>query len=229
MGGVDNTLSPHGGSLVERVLDPAEVRDRIKGLTPVPIRSQIATECIGLAYGFFSPLQGFMTRADVDAVAKDMRLASGYVWSIPLVFDLTAEEVGDYGVAEGETLLLTYQDQPLAVLDVEQVYSYDKEFLAAQVYGTTDEAHPGVRRTAAYKDCFVGGTVSLVNAPRLSEPFDRFFFTPAQMRAAFAENGWSKVVAYQSRNVPHVGHEWLMKSAWFASGAEAVLVSAVIG
>jgi sulfate adenylyltransferase len=229
MGGVDNTLSPHGGSLVERVLDPAEARDRIKGLTPVPIRSQIATECIGLAYGFFSPLQGFMTRADVDAVAKDMRLASGYVWSIPLVFDLTAEEVGDYGVAEGETLLLTYQDQPLAVLEVEQVYSYDKEFLAAQVYGTTDEAHPGVRRTAAYKDCFVGGTVSLVNAPRLSEPFDRFFFTPAQMRAAFAENGWSKVVAYQSRNVPHVGHEWLMKSAWFASGADAVLVSAVIG
>jgi sulfate adenylyltransferase len=228
-GSVDNTLSPHGGSLVERVLDPAEARERIRGLTAVPVRPQIATECMGLAYGFFSPLQGFMTQADVDTVAKDMRLANGYVWSIPIVFDLTADEVAEYGVAEGETLLLTYQGQPLAILEVEEVYSYDKEFLASQIYGTTEEAHPGVRRTAAYRERFVGGTVTLVNPPRVEPPFDRFFLTPRQMRERFAERGWQRVVAHQSRNVPHVGHEWLMKSAWFASGADGVLVSAVIG
>jgi sulfate adenylyltransferase len=229
MGGVDNTLSPHGGSLVERVLDPVEARDRISGLVAVPIRTPIATECMGLAYGFFSPLSGFMTEADVDSVAKDMRLASGYVWSVPLLFDLSPEEVSEYGVTVGETLLLTFQERPLAILEVEDVYSYDKEFLAAQVYGTTDVAHPGVRRTAAYRDRFVGGTVTLVNPPRIEPPFGGFFLTPRQMRERFSEQGWQRVIAYQSRNVPHVGHEWLMKSAWFASGADGVLVSAVIG
>ena len=226
---VDNTLSPHGGVLVERVAAPDEAAELIGGLRRVPVRGQIATECLSLAYGFFSPLQGFMTSADVDGVAKDMRLASGYVWSVPILFDLPAPQVEDLGVDEGDRLLLTYQDQPLAVLDVEDVYAYDKEFLAQQIYGTTDEAHPGVRRTYGYQDRFLGGPITLVNPPVLSPPFDRFFFTPREMRAHFAEKGWQRVVAYQSRNVPHVGHEWLMKSAWFASNADAVLVSAVIG
>ena len=230
MATVDNTLSPHGGTLVEHVAGPEEARDAIgRATATVPVRCQIATECLSLAYGFFSPLRGFMTQADVDGVAKDMRLANGYVWSVPILFDLSPEQVADLGVGEGSSLLLTYQDQPLAVFDVEDVYSYDKAFLAQAVYGTTDEAHPGVQRTYAYQDRFLGGTITLVNPPRVEAPFDRFFFTPAQMRARFAENGWERVVAYQSRNVPHVGHEWLMKSAWFASNADAVLVSAVIG
>src|SRR5688572_24141136 len=227
--GVDNSLAPHGGPFDERVLPSREAASAIKGLTEVPVRDQIATECMGLAYGFFAPLTGFMSSQDVDGVAKDMRLASGYVWSVPILFDLSPEQIAEQGIAEGQTILLTYQGQPLATLDVEEIYDYDKSFLAGQIYGTTDEAHPGVRRTFAYQDRCLGGPITLVNPPQLSEPFDRFFFTPAQMRAAFAENGWTKVVAYQSRNVPHVGHEWLMKSAWFASNADAVLVSAVIG
>jgi sulfate adenylyltransferase len=225
---VDNALSPHGGVLVERVAGPHEAR-AAAGLPAIPVRGQIATECLSLAYGFFSPLEGFMTEADVDGVAKEMRLASGYLWSVPILFDLSAEQVAELGVKEGETLLLTYRDQPLATFEVEDIYSYDKEFLASQIYGTTDEAHPGVQRTYRYQDRFLGGKITLVSPPRIQEPFHRFFFTPRQMRERFAENGWQKVVAYQSRNVPHVGHEWLMKSAWFAAGADAVLVSAVIG
>ena len=219
---VDNRLAPHGGPFTERVLDPGEGAKAIKGLTQVPVRGQIATECMGLAYGFFAPLTGFMKSQDVDGVAKAMRLASGYVWSVPILFDLSPEQIADQGITEGQTIVLTYQGRPLATLDVEEIYDYDKSFLAAQIYGTTEDAHPGVRRTFAYQDRFVGGPITLVNPARLSEPFDRFFFTPAQMRASFEELGWNKVVAYQSRNVPHVGHEWLMKSAWFASGAPCV-------
>ena len=228
-GSVDNTLSPHGGPFAERIMAPEEAREAIKGLPAVPVRGQIATECMSLAYGFFAPLTGFMTEADVDGVAKDMRLASGYVWSVPILFDLSPAQVDELGVSAGDTLLLTYQGQPLATLDVNDVYTYDKELLAQQIYGTTEEAHPGVRRTYAYQDRFLGGPITLVNRPVLNAPFAEFFFTPAQMRARFAENGWKKVVAHQTRNCPHVGHEWLMKSAWFASGADAVLVSAVIG
>ncbi|MFQ6019658.1 MAG: sulfate adenylyltransferase, partial [Dehalococcoidia bacterium] len=111
---VDNALSPHGGKLVERVLAPEKVLDQISGLKSIPVRGQIATECIDIAYGFFSPLEGFMGRADVDSVAREMRLVSGYVWSVPVIFDLSDDEIKEQGLKDGETLLLTHQGQPLA-------------------------------------------------------------------------------------------------------------------
>ena len=137
--------------------------------------------------------------------------------------------MAEHGVKSGATVLLTYQSQPLATLEVAEIYSYDKEFLAAQVYGTSDTAHPGVQRTLAYQDQFVAGKVTLVNPPKVNPPFDRFWQTPRQLRQTLAERDWSRVVAHQSRNVPHAGHEWLMKGAWLASEADGVLVSAVIG
>lgn len=226
---VDNSLSPHGGKMVERVLGPDEAREKIRGLPAAPIRGQIAREIVGIAYGFFSPIEGFMGLADVDSVARRMTLASGYVWSIPLVFDMSDNDIARLELREGDVLLLTFQGQPLATLDIEDIYSYDKEFLAKQVYGTTDAKHPGVKRTYAYKDRFLGGQITLVNPPRINPPFDQFWHTPKELRAKFAERGWKRVVAHQSRNVPHTGHEWLMKGAWFAADADAVLVNAVIG
>jgi sulfate adenylyltransferase len=215
---------------VERVAPLQESnRERVLGLPRVAVRDQIARECVNIAYGFFSPLEGFMNRADLDSAARNMTLASGYVWSIPIVFDLSAAEVVELGVKSGDTLLLTYQGQPLATLEVEEIYSYDKEFLAKQVYGTTDEAHPGVLRTYGYLDCFLSGPVTLINPPIINAPFDQFWQTPRQLRQTLADLGWSRVVAFQTRNVPHSGHEWLMKGAWLASEADGILVNAVIG
>ena len=227
---VDNSLSPHGGALVERVSplrngDPQRVLD----LPRLPVRDQIARECVNIAYGFFSPLQGFMGRADLDSVARHMTLSSGYVWSIPIVFDLSDADIQRLEITPGGSLLLTYQDQPLATLDVAEIYDYDRQFLCQQVYGTTDLAHPGVQRTNAYQDKFVAGAITLVNPPVINPPFDRFWKTPRQLRAAFQDLGWSKVVAHQSRNVPHSGHEWLMKGAFLAAETDGILVSAVIG
>ena len=74
-------------------LEPAEAKEKIKGLTEIPIRSQIANEVIDLAYGWFTPLQGFMTKADCDAVVKKMELTDGSVWSIPILFDLSEKEI----------------------------------------------------------------------------------------------------------------------------------------
>ena len=219
---MDNSLSPHGGVLVERVDPLRNGGDAdVLHLPRVAVRDQIAHECINIAYGFFSPLEGFMGRADLDAVARDMRLSSGYVWSIPIVFDLSDAELSRLGVSAGDSLLLTYQDQPLATLEVSEVYSYDMDFLARQVYGTTDEAHPGVQRTYAYEPNFLAGAVTLVNPPVINPPFDRFWMTPRQVRQALSEQGWSRVVAHQTRNVPHSGHEWLMKGAWLAAEASS--------
>ena len=226
---VDNALSPHGGVLIERVASPEEVGPLCAGLPRLAVREQVARECVNFAYGFFSPLKGFMGQADVDSVVRHMTLADGYVWSIPMVLDVSEEELSSLGVGEGKSVLLTHQGQPLAVIEVEEIFSYDKELMARHVYGTTDEAHPGVLRTYSFQDRFVAGPITLVNPPVINPPYDRFWRTPRQLRERFTELGWTKVVAHQTRNVPHSGHEWMMKGAFLAAEAQGILVSAVIG
>ncbi|SHF38468.1 sulfate adenylyltransferase [Desulfacinum infernum DSM 9756] len=228
----------HGGKEIrERILAPEEAAARVRGLPRVPVRSQIANEIIDIAYGWFCPLEGFMGKEDVDAVCSRMRLKDGTVWSIPILFDLSKEELADHGIKKGDTLCLTYHDRPMAVMEVREIYSYDKAAICQAVYGTTEEKHPGCARTYAYKDVFLAGPVTLVTRPVINPPFDPYFIPPLEMRKRFREKGWQRIVAHQTRNVPHTGHEWLMKGAWFQTYAElpiekplvGVLVNAIIG
>jgi sulfate adenylyltransferase len=228
----------HGGKeIVERILEPTEAAEKIKGLTAIPIRSQIANEVIDLAYGFFTPLEGFMGKEDLDSVCKKMRLADGTIWSIPILFDLSEQEIADYGIKVGDTVLLTYQNNPMAIFEISEIYDYDKRAMCQAVFGTDEEKHPGCARTYAYKDKFLAGKITLVNRPKINPPFDPYFLPPLEMRRKFKEKGWVRIVAHQTRNVPHTGHEWLMKGAWFQTYAElpiekplvGVLVNAIIG
>jgi sulfate adenylyltransferase len=223
--------------IVERILEPAEAKEKIKNLIKIPIRSQIANEIIGITYGFFSPLDGFMGSADVDSVCKNMRLADGVVWSIPILFDLSDKEIADYGIKVGSTVCLTFNDNPMAIMEIKEIFDYDRKAMCAAVYGTDEAKHPGCARTYEYKEKFLAGPVTLVQRPKINPPYDPYFIPPLEMRKKFAERGWKRVVAHQTRNVPHTGHEWLMKGAWFQAYAElpidkpyvGVLVNAIIG
>lgn len=226
---VDNTLSPHGGKLVDRLLSGEAPKTVVRGSKSIAIKDQIAREVIGIAYGFFSPLEGFMGKADVEGVVERLRLADGHIWSIPIVFDISEGDLQRLALKEGDSLLFTYQEQPLATLDVEEIFTYDLERMALMVYGTTDKDHPGVSRTYAYKDRFLGGKITLINPPVINPPFDQFWHPPRKLREKLVGMDWHKVVAHQTRNVPHAGHEWFMKGAWFAANADGVLVNAVIG
>ncbi len=228
----------HGGNEIrERIMDFAEARKKIKGLPAVEIRSQIANEIIDIAYGYFTPLEGFMGKADLDSVCKNMRLVDGTVWSIPILFDLSNAEVSDYGVKKGGALLLTYGGNPMAIFEVEEIFEYDKTAMCKDVYGTEEDKHPGCARTYEYKDKFIAGKITLVNRPKINPPFEPYFLPPLTLRKIFKEKGWERIVAHQTRNVPHTGHEWLMKGAWFQTYAElpiekplvGVLVNAIIG
>ncbi len=228
----------HGGKeIVERILEPKEAVKKIEGLKSVPVRGQIAKEIIDISYGWFTPLEGFMGKADVDSVCNKMRLANGVVWSIPILFDLTDDEISKYGVKEGSSVLLTYDGNPMAIFEVEEIFTYDKKAMCKAVYGTDEDKHPGCARTYKYKDKFVGGKITLVNRPKINPPFDPYFITPLEMRKKFREKNWQRIVAHQTRNVPHTGHEWLMKGAWFQTYGElsiekpivGVLVNAIIG
>jgi sulfate adenylyltransferase len=234
----------HGGKeIVERVLPKDAAIKRLNELKAakvktVDVRLQLATEIIDIAYGFFTPLEGFMTKADVEAVCNNMTLADGKtVWSIPIVFDISEEKFQQADIKQYDEILLTYTGNPLAIMDVSEIFTLDKKEIALKVYGTTEEKHPGVKRTYNYRDKFLGGKITLLNPPKINPPFTEFWLTPLKMRERFKEKGWVRIVNHQTRNVPHTGHEWLCKGAWLQTYGElpiekpivGVLVNAIIG
>ncbi len=228
----------HGGKeIVEKALPPIEAKKRIKGLKRVSVTDRVARESIDLAYGFFAPLQGFMGKVDVESVCKGMTLIDGTLWPIPIIFDIDGEEVKEKGIREKDVILLTYHDHALAILEVEEIFHYHKLDLEQAVLGTTDLKHPGVKMYNELKDTFISGEVTLVSNIEFNPPFDQFWYTPKRLREIFAEKGWERIVAHQTRNVPHTGHEWLMKGAWFSANGDlpvekiktGILVSCIIG
>lgn len=229
-------IGHNGKTIVDRVAKNGE-SSKIGGMTQIPVKREIAHEVISLSYGFFTPLDGFMNKDQVDSTLDSMELPDGTLWSIPIVFDLASEKVKGYGLREGDSVLLDYMGSPMATLDIDEIYRYDTERMAEKTYGTTDAKHPGVKRTRSYEDRFVGGRITLVNEPKFNAPFDKYWATPKQHLDAFRKKNWSHVVAHQTRNVPHTGHEALMKQAWFAANEDmpvdevktGVLVNAIIG
>ena len=220
-----------------------EVRPTL-GPDGAPIRNPYR-EIMSIAYGFFSPLEGFMPWNEVESVLKERRLLSGWLFPFPIVFDVSEEELKASGAKPGDDLLLTLRGRSFAVLRVEEVYKLpDRRELADAVFGTPerngevvkkrfDEKHPGWLIYRSLKPLAVAGKVTVVNPPRFREPYSRFWLPPAESRKLIEARGWRVVVAHQTRNVPHVGHEVFMKRALFVAGGDrpgdAVLVNAVIG
>ncbi|GGP22079.1 sulfate adenylyltransferase [Thermocladium modestius] len=245
---------PHGGRLVNAVVDREEgakmaagcpaydIRPTIDPRTGVPIRNAYR-EVMSIAYGFFSPLDGFMTRNEVESVMRDRRLLSGWLFPFPIIFDVDGEELRRLGVKEGDRLLLRLKGRPFAIIDVEEVWRFDPRDVADRTFGTPernpeavrrrfDEKHPGWLIYRSMTGTAVGGRVHVINEPRLKEPYDRFWYPPSASRLEFGRRGWRTVIAHQTRNVPHTGHEHLMKEAAFLGDIEpcnGILVNAIIG
>ncbi len=161
-----------------------------------------------LAVGGFSPLTGFMGREDYESVLENMTLANGLPWSIPVTL-----AVSDPAFGVGDEIALRAPDgQVAALMRVEEIFGWEREREAQQVYGTTDRAHPGVARLHAWGDRYVAGPIEYVYPDDVSG-FPEHHRTPAQTRAEFERRGWETVVAFQTRNPVHRAHEYLQKSA----------------
>ncbi len=213
MTSLNNPIPPHGGTLIDRQLRgemKAAVAERAQKLTRVPLTPMAVSDLELLTVGAFSPLTGFMTQADYEGVVKDMRLSNGLVWTIPVVLPVS-DEIADQ-VEEGHEVALLEDDRILAVMEVREKFHYDKGLEAREVYGTEEEAHPGVARLYRQGDTLLGGPIWLVDWPKNQEFLD-FRHTPAQTRRMFLSRGWRRVVGFQTRNPIHRAHEYIQKTA----------------
>ncbi|TIC21097.1 sulfate adenylyltransferase [Wallemia mellicola] len=182
--------------------------------------------------GGFSPLEGFMNKKDYEGVVENMRLTDGLVFTIPVTLDLSSEKIKELGLSESSRVTLRdpRDENPLAIITVEDIWQPNKENEAAKVFGAgeNDLAHPAI----AYlhnnvKDSYVGGKVQAVNPP-LHYDYVAQRFTPAELRSHFKKLAWRKVVAFQTRNPMHRAHRELTVRAARQRQAN-VLIHPVVG
>ena len=209
------TIEPHGGELVDRMA-PEEQRDgllwRAEGFTKITLGQRALSDLEMISAGVFSPLTGFMVSEDYESVVETMRLKNGLVWSLPITLPVSEEEAEDIRVDE-EIALADGTGRVLATMIVEDRYSYDKEHEAQQVFGTTNDEHPGVAAVYRQKDVLLGGEVTLLVDDPNPKPFPVYHYGPRELRKVFAEKGWKRVVGFQTRNPVHRSHEYIQKSA----------------
>ena len=209
----DALIVPHGGELINNLASEEEqvlLREEACSLPCFHVQARVAADLEMLAGGAYSPLRGFLSRDDYLSVVNHMHLSNGLPWSIPITFAVTAEQAAP--VKEGSRVaLVDEQERLLAVLTVEEKFSYAKRLEAQQVYRTEDENHPGVQVLYRQGEVLFGGPVRVVALPE--QRFTTYRYTPMQSRQLFAERGWRRVVGFQTRNPVHRAHEYIQKCA----------------
>ncbi len=216
-------IKPHGGKLINRTLNEQKrkkIIDEASDYQSVPISVDLMKDVENIASGLFSPLEGFHVREDYESILYNKRLSNDLPWTLPIVLDTDNNEI-----KEGDEILLKNDDHIVATMQVEETFSYDKRAFAEQVYGTNDAAHPGVAKTYSMKDTLLGGKISLVNESKT--PYYKYAMKPEETRNLFKEKGWEKIVGFQTRNVAHLGHEYLQKSA--LTVVDGLFINPVIG
>jgi sulfate adenylyltransferase len=208
------SIAPHGGVLVNRIAtagQQAEFLSKAETLPRVALDERAYSDLVMIAIGAFSPITGFMTKADYDPVVDKMRLANGLPWSIPITLSVTT--------AVAEPLMigsLVRLDDPagrfVGILELTEKYAYDKQHEASKVYLTQDEKHPGVKVVYDQGAVNLAGAVWLLD--RDPHPlFPTYQLDPIVSRQMFQDKGWQTIVGFQTRNPIHRAHEYIQKCA----------------
>lgn len=207
-------IAPHGGQLINRLVTDAQRQEFLSKAEHLP-RVQLSDRAVSdlqlIAIGGFSPLTGFMGKADYDSVVEAMHLANGLPWSVPITLSVTDEVAAP--LQEGGLVRLDdATGRFIAVLQLSEKYTYDKVREAIKVYRTDDEKHPGVAVVYRQGNINLAGDIWLLE--RDPHPlFPSYQIDPAQSRSQFRDNGWKTIVGFQTRNPIHRAHEYIIKCA----------------
>jgi len=224
-------IAPHGGELINLIARPdrsAELKAHSKEWPSWDLTARQLCDLELLLTGGFSPLRGFMTRADYEGVCNNMRLANGTIWPMPITLDVTEEFAKKLTPGTSKIALRDPEGVMLAVLNVEDVWQPDRTAEAKAVFNSTSPAHPGADYAINKANpWYVGGKVEGLQIPPHYD-FRSLRLTPAEVRAEFGREGWRKVVAFQTRNPMHRAHVELAFRA--AKQVEAnLLIHPVVG
>jgi sulfate adenylyltransferase len=209
-----NQIAPHGGRLIDLIVptDAAKaLAAKAPGLPRLTLNPRETADLEMLAVGAMSPLEGFMTREDYDAVVETMHLKRGLAWTLPVTLSARADEAGETREG-GEVALFDEMGSLLAVLEVRSKWTPDKTREAERVLRTTDDAHPGVQYLKSIGEVYLGGPLRVIRKP-VHEDFLKYRLDPKETRVLFKERGWETVAAFQTRNPIHRAHEYLQKCA----------------
>jgi sulfate adenylyltransferase len=211
----EGAITAHGGGGLISLEAPESERAALarlaERLKTVRLSARELADLEMLASGAFTPLAGFMNEPDYLRSRDEMRLASGVPWPIPITLGIEEKEARALGIGD-DIALADAEGRRIALLTLDEVFAVDRAREAEAVFGTADPAHPGAKNVLSTPRWCLGGRVRL-----FGEIPDRAFLeyrlAPRQTRAAFAERGWRKIVAFQTRNPTHRAHEYIQKAA----------------
>lgn len=224
-------VSPHGGGSLRPLLLPTAERseelERAGTLVKIPLSSREISDLFMLAMGAYTPLDGFMGEQDWRSCCTDMVTGNGLFWPIPITLSCDKDRAD--GIAIGQTVALVdgVSDEILAVQRVTEKYTIDRNLECREVFRTTDPAHPGVRKVMEQPAVNLAGPIMALSEGHFPETYKGLYLRPAETRAIFEANGWSRVAAFQTRNPMHRSHEYLAKVA--IEICDGLLIHQVLG
>jgi sulfate adenylyltransferase len=217
-------LPAHGGKLIQ-ISEIDTSRDYAKEALESPtvnISEETRVTVSNISNGILSPLSGFMGREDYESVLDDMRLQNDTPWTIPIILNVPNE----FKAGSGDEVTLVNEGVPVARMTFEELFPISKREHARKVFGTEDEAHPGVAKVYGSTDLALAGKIKTV--AKFTDPnFSKVTLYPKETRVLFQEKGWKEIVAFQTRNAPHIGHEYVQKTA--LALADGVFINPVLG
>jgi sulfate adenylyltransferase len=220
-------IQPHGGTLINKELPKFEkerILNQIKDFEKIQVNPHTIKVIKNICFGVFSPLEGFMNENNYRYVLEHMYLENNVAWPFPIVLDVGEEKARSIN-SDDRVLLVDSSDTPIALMDVEDKYHFNKKEFAEKVYGTLDKNHPGVENVFNMEEKLLGGEIFLINEP---EPvFQELDLKPIETRVLFKEKKWDRVVAFQTRNPPHLGHEYVQKAG--LTYVDGLFINPVIG
>jgi len=234
---VSKLIKPHGSEALNPlfVYDPAENERLCKEAEALPsivVSSAAAANAVMLGGGYFNPLTGYMDKADALCVARDMKTTGGLFWPVPIV-NLVQDASG---VAAGERIALRDPNlpgaPPLAILNVKAVETLSEAengLIVEKVFRTTDPKHPGVNAFLAQGRTLLSGPIEVLNFSYFQSEFPDTFRTAVEIRNEIVERGWTKVVAFQTRNPMHRAHEELCRMAMERLNADGLVIHMLLG
>lgn len=224
-------VAPHGGGPLKPLLLPrterAEEVKRAKTLKKVPLTSREVSDLFMLAMGAYTPLDGFMGERDWRGCCTEMKTGSGLFWPIPITVSCDQDLAGGINIGDEVALVDAESGDVLGIQTVREKYTIDRALECREVFRTVDPKHPGVQKVMEQPPINLGGPVMALSEGHFPETYRGLYYRPAETRAMFEANGWSKVAAFQTRNPMHRSHEYLAKIA--IEICDGLLIHQVLG